>query len=273
MSAAGAREAAPLFEPDGVFRRVNREAVLVLSGPRALLLQLAHPLVAQGVADHSDFRRDALGRLWRTLDTMLTIIFAPREEALATAARLRTVHEHVRGRLREDTPAFPAGTPYAAPDPELLRWVEATLLDSGAVAYERWVAPLSPAEGEAYYREAGVLAELLGIPLDRRPPTWRAFRADWAARLAGPELAVTDTARELADAVLHPPLPGIPRALGDLVAPLTLGLLPPRVRAAYGLPWERRHRTAFSAADRLLRTARPWLPTPLRLMPHARRAA
>lgn len=65
-----------LYGPGSVTWHVNREAVLLLGGGRALLLQLAHPLVAAGVAAHSNFRSQPLQRLWRTLDLTLTITFA-----------------------------------------------------------------------------------------------------------------------------------------------------------------------------------------------------
>jgi len=265
-------DAEGLFPPDSLFRRVNREAVLVLSGPRALLLQLAHPLVAQGVDDHSDFLGDTLGRLWRTLDTMLTIIFADRTTALATAGRLNAAHARVQGALREGTRAFPPGTPYDARDPALAAWVGATLIDSALQVYQRWVKPLSPDERRVFYEESKTVSRVLGVSDAAIPADHTAFEHYMARMLAGPELEVTPTARRLGDAVLHPPIRGVPRFAGDLLSPLTIGLLPPRLRAGYGLPWDRKRRMAFRLADRSLRAGMRVLPAGLRSMPHARRA-
>jgi uncharacterized protein (DUF2236 family) len=261
-----------LFAPGSVFRRVNREAVLLLGGPRALLLQLAHPLVAAGVADHSDFLAHPLRRLWRTVDTMLRIVFGDRATAEAAAHALDAVHARVHGTLREGTAAFPAGTPYRAHDPALLLWVHATLVDSALVAYETFVAPLASDERERFHAEAGVVARLLGVPAERLPRTGAAFRAYVDEMIAGPVLEPTPTARRLADAVLHPPIPLLPRLAGDVGAVVTLGLLPPAIRARYGLSWAPRHARGFAVARGLVRRAVHVLPELLRVMPLARRA-
>src|SRR5919106_5867291 len=98
---------------------VNRERVLLVGGQRALILQLAHPLVAAGVADHSDFPARAMERLRRTLDLSLATIYGTPEEAAAATARIRAVHDRVTGRAGDRS--------YAANDPPLLLWVNATL--------------------------------------------------------------------------------------------------------------------------------------------------
>jgi uncharacterized protein (DUF2236 family) len=259
-----------LFAADSALRRVNREAVLLLAGPRALLLQLAHPLVAAGVADHSDFLRDPLGRLFRTLDRTLGIVFGSRADALACADAINAVHARVSGRLAEGTAAFPAGTPYDARDPELLLWVHATLVDSALVAYERLVAPLDPRARDAFVAESGEVAALLGVPEARVPRSAAAFGAYVAGMLGGRLLEPTPTARRLADAVIHPPLPWLPRAIGDVASVLTLALVPADLRAAYGLAWGPARERAAAAAFRVLRASRPLMPRLLRELPHAR---
>ena len=152
--------------------RLHREVVVLAGWGRAILLQLAHPLVAQGVADHSGFARDRRGRvrrLERTLRAMLALTFGSAEEALEAAAAINTIHDRVNGRLREGTGQFGAGTEYSAHDPALLAWVHATLVDTFLLTYERFVAPLSPLERDRYCREAGGTAPLLGIPPDALP--------------------------------------------------------------------------------------------------------
>src|SRR5205085_462622 len=146
-----------LFADDSITRRVNSEGVLGLGGGRALLMQLAHPAVAAGVADHSDFETDPFGRLRRTLEAETTLVFGTVEEAHATAARIRAVHERVTG------PGYRAG------DPDLLLWVHATLVDTALQLHSRFVRPLGRDEAEAYYQESTRLAELLGVPRDRQP--------------------------------------------------------------------------------------------------------
>lgn len=261
-----------LFPRESALRRVNREALLLLAGPRALLMQLAHPLVAAGVAEHSDFLRDPVGRLLRTLDRTLGIVFGSRAHAQACVDAINAAHARVRGRLACETSAFPAGTTYDARDPELLLWVHATLVDSALVAYQRLVAPLDASTRAAFIAESGAVATLLGVAPEQLPRDAAAFDAYVAAMLAGPLLEPTAAARRLADAVIHPPLRWLPRALGDVAGVLTLALVPPTLRARYGFAFgPARERTA-AVAFGLLRASLPFLPRRLRELPHARRA-
>src|SRR5437899_4707072 len=146
-----------LYADDSITRRINRENVLLLGGGRALLMQLAHPKVAAGVDDHSDFRTRPIRRLRRTVLMTMAIVFGERETALAAARSVNQAHGRVRG---ED---------YRALDPDLLLWVHATLVDSALVTYEKFVQPLSDSEREDFYQESKVLGELLGIPRERFP--------------------------------------------------------------------------------------------------------
>jgi uncharacterized protein (DUF2236 family) len=252
---------------------VNREAALLAAGPRALLLQLAHPLVAAGVAEHSRFLEDPLARLRATLERTLGIVFGGREEALAHARAIREAHARVHGVLREASHAFPAGTPYDANDPGLQLWVHATLVDSALVAYERFVAPLDPATRDAFVAESGRVASLIGVPEALLPGDFAALRRYFDGMVAGPALEVTATGRRLADAVLHPPIRFVPRVAGDLASVLTLGLLPPEIRARYGFAWGPNRERAHQAVVRALRVAVPLLPLGQRVFGAARRAA
>src|SRR5918999_4689379 len=130
---------------DSMMATVNRERVLLVGGQRALVMQLAHPLVAAGVDQHSDFPARALERLRRTLDLSLTLIYGTPVEAEAAAAGIRSVHERVTGTAE--------GRSYAATDPALLLWVNATLVDTTLIVYERFVRRLSEGERRRYYLE------------------------------------------------------------------------------------------------------------------------
>ena len=135
------------MQPGGVAWRVNREQALLLGGSRALLMQAAHPLVVQGVADHSNFRQNPWARLRRTVETMGVVIYGSREDADKATARVRWVHSNiVSGTLQKPSGPFPAGTPYSAADPELVMWVHATLVDTALRVYQGWVQPLSEDE-------------------------------------------------------------------------------------------------------------------------------
>src|ERR1700736_2729873 len=130
-----------LFDDDSITRRVNRENILLLGGGRALLMQLAHPKVAAGVDEHSDFRAHPVRRLRRTIRMTMAIVFGDRETALGAARGVNQVHANVRGR------------DYEAMDPELLLWVYATLADTAVVTYETFVQPLAAHEREAFHDE------------------------------------------------------------------------------------------------------------------------
>src|SRR5439155_18823090 len=123
-----------LFGPDSAIWRVNRESAVTLGGTCALLMQLAHPRVAAGVRDHSRFEEDTVGRLRRTLDLTMTIVFGSRRAAMHAIRLINTRHRAVKG----------AG--YSALDPELLMWVHATLVYSGCEPTERssarWAQPI-----------------------------------------------------------------------------------------------------------------------------------
>lgn len=209
-------------------RRIGRESALLLGGPRALLMQVAHPLVAAGVARHSDYGADPWRRLGRTMTALYTIVFGTKEEADRAGAAVRAVHAHVRGTL-------PDGTRYAADDPALQRWVHATLVDTGIVLYDALVAPLARADREAFYDDMRVVARVFGVPVRVLPHDYAAFEDYLAGMLAGGELRVTDEARAVASVVFRPPVPAAVRpALAPFVR-LSLGLLPEELRSAYGV--------------------------------------
>jgi uncharacterized protein (DUF2236 family) len=252
-----------LFPPGTVARRVNAETALLLGGGRALLLQLAHPMVAAGVADHSDFRRDAFGRLTNTLDLTLTVAFGDEAQRRAALARVADTHRRVTG-MRGDRP-------YRALDPELLMWVHATLVDSALVTYERFVGSIGPIARDRYHEEMKRQAVAFGVPKDRVPRSFEDFRGYMDGMVES--LEVTDEARALSREVLRPPSPSVLRPLVDVMRFLTVGLLPERVRAGYGLNWgPQRDRAVAALASALRGGVVPLLPDALRRWPHARDA-
>ncbi|MHB8418898.1 MAG: oxygenase MpaB family protein [Myxococcales bacterium] len=255
-----------LAPPGSVAWTVASELVLHLAGPRALLMQFAHPLVAQGVADHSRFREDLLGRARRTFGAVYRMTFGPAAEALDIARAVHAGHARVRGTLPSAAGCHPAGAPYAANDPRLLAWVWATLVDSGLWAYERWVAPLSPADRERWYVEHLRLAALFGLGPGELPLHHRAFR-DWMDRwLDGPELALSEAGRELCRIFLAGA--GVPGA-GPLFTLLAAGTLPPRLRDELALPWGPAARASFAAFSAAVTAAVRLTPPPLRRVPIA----
>lgn len=257
------------FGPDSLLWQMNRERVLFLGGPRALLLQIAHPLVAAGVAQHSRFQEDPIGRSFRTFSTVFKVVFGSVDQALDAALRTRRIHTSVQGRLPHATGMYRAGTPYHANEPDLLLWVHATLLDTAMLSYEWFVRPLRQVEKERYYRESSVFARLFGVPQDRIPPTLSEFR-EYFDRMVRETLAIGPTAHELASALLWGPPIFRPLAPGNFL--LASAMLPPTVREGFGLPWNLPMAMAFRQFRATVRQFWPRLPTRLRELAAYRKA-
>jgi uncharacterized protein (DUF2236 family) len=258
-----------LFGPDSVTWRVNRESVLLLGGGRALLMQVAHPSVGAGVQQHSRYREDPWGRLSRTLDVTAQIVFGDRDAAEHAARRLQGVHRRVSGTVEAGTTA---GAPYDATEPELLRWVWATLVESALLIYTRYVGPLKVADVEAYYEEQKRFLAACGAPADTAPETFAQFMAYVDATVED-VLEVTPAAEAVADAILHPP--GLPlplRPAFDLLNLTTVGLLPPTLREDYGLRWGSQRERLLGASTAVVRRLMPVLPSLVRELPSARSA-
>jgi uncharacterized protein (DUF2236 family) len=240
---------------------------LLLGGGRALLMQLAHPLVAAGVAEHTEFQRQPLLRLWRTLNLMLTIVFADAAGALRAVQAIERIHRRVRGVLDRDVGIFPRGTAYDAGDPRLLFWVHATLFDTALLVYERFVQPLPRATRRAFYRESKITARLFGVPERLIPKDLDEFDGYMREMITGGTLAVGSDGREVARSILTPPLPpGLKHAF-QATNLFTIGLLPPPLRDSYGFTWGRAREAMIDAVSTATGTVLPLIPAPLRALP------
>jgi uncharacterized protein (DUF2236 family) len=259
-------DARGLYGPESEAWRLNREAMLLLgAGPRALLLQLAHPLVSAGVAEHSEFRTDPWARLRATLRSYLTIVYGATMAARAEIRRLNGLHRSI------------AGEGYAARDPELSLWVHATLVDTTIVAHDAWIEPLSRDRRARYYAETLPIARAFGVPESSLPRDLDAFEA-YVAAMLGPDgpVRVSPVARELAEVVLNPPLGPVIPALASLPPEAyswtlwpAIGLLPPSVRDEYGFRWGPLERGVAAWLTLAWRAWRPILPATFRQMPQA----
>jgi uncharacterized protein (DUF2236 family) len=272
--------------------QLNREAMLLLgAGPRALLLQIAHPLVAAGVSEHSDFRADPWARLSGTLRSYLRIVYGTADAARAEIRRLNELHRGIRGDVLEPAARHRHGARYSALDPALALWVHATLVDSTMAAYDAWLEPLSRERRARYYEETLPVGRAFGIPAGDLPPDIEAFEA-YLADMLGPggPIEIGDVARDLSSAILHPPLGPAALAAGWPVAHLapmldavpsrayawlfwpSIGLLPLTVREGYGLPWGVGQRVVSAWLVATWQAWRPVLPASFRHMPQALRA-
>jgi uncharacterized protein (DUF2236 family) len=244
------------FGPGSITWQVNRESAVFLGAGRAALLQLAHPWVAVALAQHSNLLHDAVGRFHSTFRVIYTMLFGTRAQAIEASKQLYQRHTGIRGELPHAAGAYPQSEHYEANEVAALRWVYATLVESAILAYEFVLPPLSPSEREQYYAESKRMAALFGIPAGALPQDWAAFARYTAEMFDSPRLCVEANSLQLGHSVmsgagawLHPP---------HWYQALTAFWMPPRLRAAFELPFGAREQQAVHQAAR-------WLP---RFYPH-----
>jgi len=259
------------FNDASMIRRIHREHVVGLGGARALLMQAAHPVAFTGFFMSTGALDDPYTRLQRTARVLDTILFGERDDADQVTATVRRVHSRMRGTLPRAAGRFPAGTSWAADDPALLLWIIATLADSGAIVYTRYVGALSKRERDSYWQDWRVVGELFGLADSEMPTDSARLREYMREMLSGDTLHVCREARELGtEIVLRPPVPLAARPLLELANFIIVGLLPSKIRRQYGLWWDPIRSVMLNAgAQSTKRVLVPILPGKLRFRPSA----
>lgn len=268
---AGGRDPG-LFGPGSITWRINREGSLLIGGGAAAILQVAHPLVAAGVGEHSRYQVDPWGRLYRTLDLTTKITFGSAATAHKAARAIAMAHKRVHGELPWDAGRFAAGTPYDANDPELQMWVHATLVANSLAVYTRWIGRLTISEQRRFYEEQKTMGEMFGVPAAVQPPTLADFYDYYDGMLASDDLASTPVLHEVTASIMSPDLPLGGRPLSDAVRLATASLMTPRWREVLGLPWGPHRERLLDASRLVFRRALPLLPSIAREFPAARYA-
>jgi uncharacterized protein (DUF2236 family) len=216
-----------LFGPASVAWRVGTDLASPVAGLRSLLMQALHPLAMAGVDQHSGWRRDPVGRLAATSAYLATVTFGERAVAEQAAARVRRIHDHVRG-----VDAV-TGHPYAAGDPALLLWVHAALVQSSLAAVWAFGTPLSAEDSDRYVEEMMVAAELVGVPRPLVPASVAELERYVAS--VRPGLSCTPAARESMAYLLDPP--GLDEEIAGFwqdVRDAAIAVLPEWARQMYG---------------------------------------
>jgi uncharacterized protein (DUF2236 family) len=249
---------ADFFPRGSVIRRVNSEPALLFGAGRALILQLADPAVAAGVADHSEFEQNPFKRLQGTLEATYAAVFGTEALATSVGRRIRWVHE------------FVVGPGYRANDPEHLLWVHATLVETALGCYTSLVAPLDAADAETYYQEMTRVGGAFGLSRDDQPADLAEFRGYVDERVRSFE--VSDTARDLAAFILEPTLPGhleVPLAPTIAVQRLfAVATTPEPLRRQFGFRWDDRGRRRYERACAVLRAGARVTPRAVRTGPN-----
>jgi uncharacterized protein (DUF2236 family) len=230
------------------------EGILLAGGMRTILLEVAHPAIGRAVATHSNFSERAMDRLRATMTYVYCMVYGSAAEKEAIRAHVEDVHRGIHG------------SGYDAGDPDLQLWVAATLYDTAASLYERWVAPLAPPTAEVIYRQYRILGVALQMRAGQWPADRNAFRVYWNDMLH--RLQVTDAARRVCADLFHPQrLPLWMRAAMPLNRLVTAGLLPAPMRSAYGLEWNAARQRRFDAFSNVARATYPHVPAAIRQFP------
>jgi uncharacterized protein (DUF2236 family) len=216
-----------LFGPASITWQVSSDLASPVAGLRSLLMQALHPLAMAGVDQHSGWRRDPVGRLAATSAYLATVTFGERAVAGRAAARVRRIHDHVRG-----VDAV-TGRRYAAGDPALLLWVHVALVQSGLAAGQAFGTPLPAADSDRYVAEMTVAAELAGVPRPLVPAS--VVELDRYIASVRPELRCTPAAAESMAYLLDPP--GLDEEVAGFwqdVRDAAIAVLPQWARQMYG---------------------------------------
>ncbi len=240
--------------PDSVVRAVHRDlGPMMIGGWAALMLQALHPLAMAGVADHSSYEEDPIGRLRRTAHFVAVTTFGTTSEARAAIRHVQAVHRRVHG-------VAPDGRPYSADDPELLTWVHAAEMYCFLESTQRFGARrLTPEECDAYYRETAPVALELGATW---VPTSVQEMESYLLRMQ-PELYAGPQAKVARDFLLR----GVARkpedrAVYSLIAAAGTTILPRWARARYGIPRTTLLDVAVTAPARLFCACVRWAVPP-----------
>lgn len=236
---------------------IAAEGILLLGAGRAILLQIAHPAIGHGIAEHSDFSHRPLDRLHATMTYVYAVVYGTPEQLAEVRRRVNRAHGPVQSEAAAGTPA------YSAFDPELQLWVVATLYDSAAAVYEKIYGALDQESAEQIYRDYAHIGTALQVPAELWPADRAAFTVYWQKNLR--RLKTDAVTRRVAQDLLHPAVgPLWLRAAMPLARLLTAGLLPAPVREAFELPWSRGRERRFERVLHLCATVYPRLPRFLR---------
>lgn len=247
--------AAGLFGPSSMMWRLAKHALVGGQGSgRALLLQIAHPWVTQGVNDHSKTRSDPLGRAARTFTAVLSIVFGSMDQAMREARIVHRVHQRIKGTLNVGGGAYATSSSYTANEAYAMLWVHATLWDTTVLMHELFVGPLTNQEKENFYEETRLFAYMFGIPDEILPPNWQEFTEYNRAMWDSDQLLVNDATRELAGFLFHPIHFTLTPAMAWLKI-VTAATLNERLRHEFGLPYGRKEQRLFQVGKKAVHIA------------------
>jgi uncharacterized protein (DUF2236 family) len=253
--------------PESITWRRAGDARTMFGAGAALLLQVAHPTVAAGVREHSNFKQDPWGRLWRTLDYVHMLVYGGPDGAIRTGQAMRAMHQRIKG-------TAPDGRRYHALEPQAYAWVHATLAETIVGAHDHFGRPFSDEQRAQFWNQWRGLGRLLGIREQDLPETWPGFR-DYVQEMCATRLEPSDVVDDVLESLDDPKAPDV-RGIGGrtwkvvtrpsshTMRVATIGLLPSVARERLGLDWTRAMEIELNVIGRLSRSTTPVLPRALR---------
>jgi len=226
--------AAGLFGPRSMFWEVTKYSTAFIGAGRAVLLQTAHPWVANAIKQHSKTMTDPIGRFRRTFTNVFSMTFGSLDQVLKASINVHNIHATMFGKLEEQSGVYGTESYYQANEVHSMIWVHATLWEGAVKMYEMFVRPLTAAEKEQYYQESKLFAYCFGIPESALPPNWNSFLEYNEWMWNSDHLFVGQPAKEIARFLFGAPKPLRPAA--KYYKTITSMLLPPRISEMYGLP-------------------------------------
>lgn len=259
------------YSPDSMIWKINREQALLLGGARALLMQIAHPLVAESVYHHSYVFTKPYLRLKRTLDLTLSLVFGTVEEVQQAIDEINRVHRPATGRLATPTGNYPTGTPYNPRNPKLALWVYATLVEGALYGYETFIQPLSDSDKQSYYDDSKKTVALLGVEHSRIPTTYDGLLDYMHTAIDSGDVVVGETARKIAPFILLQSRK-VTFPISYPISRLTIAHLPNNIREQYNYSLHPLEAKGVAIGQKLTRNLVPILPSILRHVQPYRRA-
>ncbi len=255
-----------IYGPNSMMWKVGRESISFFGAGRAVLLQLAHPWVANAIDQHSETRNDPAGRGRRTFINVFSMVFGNTEQVMRAANYAYQMHAKIQGTLPEDSGAFAKDSYYQANEVGAMLWVHATLWDTQLKMYELVFGELPKHEREQYYQETKLFAYLFGIPDEAIPATWDDFQVYMDTMLASDQITARRIGREMGQMVFS--IGGQFNLPLKWLEMMTAFMLTPRLAREFGLPEDTpANRRKYERGLKMVKSVYPRLPGRVRFIP------
>ena len=232
LEAVAEGDTAGLFLPNDAPWLVHNDMATLVGGIRALLLQALHPGSLAGVAQHSRYKQDALGRLAGTIRWLTVTTYGSTAAIAAEAGRVNRLHDRVNG---EYTAGSGEQARYSARQTDLLRWVHIAFCDAFLTSHQMYSAAPIPGGADNYVAQWARSVELLGLDPATLPTTADAMHAEIQQLIADGVLVSSDQTRDVVKFIRRPPLKPATRVAYWFLFQGAVQTLPLNVRRMLGV--------------------------------------